>query len=123
MGILGNAQAEETKEAGFLSSISEELKVKFSQSNESINPEAIATSLDTTVESTQEILMTEIEKKLLDQEPVKMLIDEIKERAEDETEELIEEEIPEEKETEVEPKNIEINNVIVDYEESFDQEL
>merc|ERR1711976_1056466 len=102
MGILGNAQAEETKEAGFLSSISEELKVKFSKSNESITPEAIATSLDTTVESTQEILMSEIEKKLLDQEPVKMLIDEIKERTDDEIyqEESVEEieEIPEEEE-------------------------
>lgn len=80
--ILGNAQADQTKETGFLSTISEDLKVKFSKSNASITPEAITTSLDTTVESTQEILISEIEKKLLDQEPVKMLIDEIKERTE-----------------------------------------
>jgi len=42
-------------------------------------------------------MMTEIDKKLLDQEPVKMMIDEIKETAEEETteeEESIEEDEP-----------------------------
>merc|ERR1712151_1165308 len=108
--ILGNAQADETKQTGFLSSISEDLKVRFSKSTESITPGAISTSLDTTVESTQEILMTEIEKKLLDQEQVKMMIDEINEVPD---EEPVEEETPEEEQTEIEP---EIENEIVEAE-------
>merc|ERR1712046_27193 len=64
--ILGRTAAQEgMKTTGFLSSISEDLKVKFSNKAESIVPAAIATTLDTSVESTQEILMTEVEKKLL----------------------------------------------------------
>lgn len=99
--ILDNTQADETKQTGFLSTISEDLKVKFSNSKKSITPEAISTSLDTTVDSTQEILMTEVDKKLLEQEPVKMMIDEIKETAEETIEET-----PVEEETIVEePEN------------------
>jgi hypothetical protein len=116
--ILGNAQADQTKETGFLSTISEDLKVKFSKSNASITPEAITTSLDTTVESTQEILISEIEKKLLDQEPVKMLIDEIKERTEIETDQ--EEEPVEEEEVIEEPEE---ETAIEEAEEAFEQEL
>merc|ERR1712130_91578 len=108
--ILGNAQADKTKEAGFLSSISEDLKVKFSKTAE-FTPESIATTLDTTVESTQEILLTEVEKKLLDQEPVKMMIDEISEGTEEETVE---------EEEEVEP---EAENMVEEAEEAFEQEL
>jgi len=113
--ILDNATTDETKESGFLSTISEDLKVKFSQSTESITPEAIVTSLDTTVESTQEILMTEMEKKLLDQEPVTMMIDEINDVADEEPveeEEETTEEESEDAETEVEEAT-----------ESFEQEL
>jgi len=119
--ILGNAQAEENKESGFLSTISEDLKVKFSKSVASITPEAISTSLDTTVESTQEILMTEIEKKLLAQAPVKMMIDEIAESTEDETVE--EEESVAEQDEIVEKEEPEVETAIEETEEVFAQEL
>lgn len=45
-----DAKVDEKEGDGFLSMISEDLKVKFSKSTESISPEEISTSLDTHVE-------------------------------------------------------------------------
>jgi len=71
--------------------ISEDLKVKFSKSTESISPEAIATGLDTNVVQ-EEVLMTTDEQKLLEQEPITMMIDTI-------NNDVVEEENVEEEET------------------------
>merc|ERR1711976_121392 len=118
--ILGNAEAEATKESGFLSTISEDLKVKFSKSVASITPETISTSLDTTVESTQEILMTEIEKELLEQAPVKMMIDEIGEMIVNET---VEETSIAEQDEIVEEQEPEVVTAIEEPAEAYEQEL
>lgn len=114
--ILGKTQVGKAKE-GFLGMISEDLKVKFSKSTESISPETITTSLDTTVESTQEILMSDIEKSLLDKEPVTMMIDTF-----DDTEEEIVEEEPVDEEDEIEEEE-EVTTAMEEVEEVFEEVL
>lgn len=89
--MLENAQTGKKGDTGFLSMISEDLKVKFSKSTESISPEAIATGLDTNVVQ-EEVLMTTDEQKLLEQEPITMMIDTI-------NNDVVEEENVEEEET------------------------
>jgi hypothetical protein len=88
--MLSKAQSKK-ESSGFLSMISEDLKVIYSKSSESITPETIATNLDTHVEAAEEMIMTEDEKILREEEPVTLMIEEMEE-------DFIEEEVEEEKE-------------------------
>merc|ERR1712056_89728 len=79
-----------SEDSGFLSMISDDLKVIYSNSKKSITPEAISTGLDTHVKD-EEMEMTDVEKKLLDREPVQLMIDQMDD-VEEEQEEVLEEE-------------------------------
>jgi len=69
---------------GFLSMISNDLKIIYSKSKDSIDPTDFKSALDTSTLKTQEkVIMTELEKKFRDVKPVSLMINESSEEPED----------------------------------------